>query len=325
MHTQGQFIDFLQKVFGEGTLSNQGNNISVVCPICQAKKQIDYRKRKLVIRTDNCLLHCWVCNYKAKNLLDILTRYGKEHIDEYVKNFLQSEQLDFENKNTIVEESKIVLPNDFELLATADRNNPNVKKYIKYLKFRGLGKVNLDKDLWYWKFGFSSEENYINRIIMPSFDEEGNLNYFTARTINPKIKPKYVNPPVKREEIIFNEININWKKPLVIVEGPFDLVKCTDNSTCLLGSDLNHNYKLFHKIVRNKTPIILALDPDAIKKQDKIAKDLFSWDIPIQTITIPQKYSDVGEMTEEEFISQIKSATIFNIETSLRSKIARII
>jgi len=30
-------------------------------------------------------------------------------------------------------------------------------------------------------------------------------------------------------------------------------------------------------------------------------------------------------MTEEEFISQIKSATIFNIETSLRSKIARII
>ena len=57
---------------------------------------------------------------------------------------------------------------------------------------------------------------------MPSFDEEGNLNYFTARAINPKIKPKYVNPPVKREEIIFNEMSVLERKK--IQNNNFDIL-----------------------------------------------------------------------------------------------------
>ena len=59
------------------------------------------------------------------------------------------------------------------------------------------------------------------RVIIPSFDSEGFLNYFTARAIDESTR-KYVNPKVKRTDIIFNELNVDWKKELVIVEGPFD-------------------------------------------------------------------------------------------------------
>ena len=30
----------------------------------------------------------------------------------------------------------------------------------------------------------------------------------------------------------FNELNINWNKPLTLVEGPLDLIKTNDTSTC---------------------------------------------------------------------------------------------
>lgn len=60
MYTRGQAIDFIEKVFGQGSLSNHGANISVTCPMCLQKKGISHNKRKLVIRTDNFLLHCWV-------------------------------------------------------------------------------------------------------------------------------------------------------------------------------------------------------------------------------------------------------------------------
>ena len=41
---------------------------------------------------------------------------------------------------------------------------------------------------------------------------------------------------------------------MTLVEGPFDMVKCDDNATCLLGSHLPVNSLLFQKLIQNKTP-----------------------------------------------------------------------
>lgn len=326
MHTRGQVIEFIEKVFGNGIQSNQGLNVSVVCPICKKSKDSTYEKKKLVIRTDNFLTHCWICGYKSKNILELIQKFKKEYIEEYIKNFVNSEELFLDVKENIDEQYILKLPNDFELLATADRQDPLVKKYIVYLKSRGICSSDLEKNLWYWRFGFSrSDSRYKDRIIFPSFDRDGNLNYFTARSINKFIKPKYVNPPINRNSIIFNEIVINWKKPLVLVEGPFDLIKCNQNATCILGSEINIDYKLFQNIIKYNTPVILALDPDAKAKQDKIAKELYSWNIDIKILDIPEKYSDVGEMDSDMFISILGNAIPFSIEYSLKSKIARII
>jgi DNA primase len=160
---------------------------------------------------------------------------------------------------------------------------------------------------------------------MPSFDMSGELNYYTCRAIY-KTRPKYINPGVHREDIIFNEMNINWKEPLILVEGPLDLIKCGDrNATCLLGSDLTSDYKLFLLLAKNKTPVTLALDPDAKQKTLRIAEFLSEYDIPVKILDIPEPYQDVGELTKEEFSSILSSAIVYTKDYLLRAKISNIL
>ena len=328
MKTQADFIEFISRAFGEYQFSK--NNINVVCPICKKTKDDSYSKKKLAIKINDSkshLVHCWVCGYKSNNLIHLLKIYKtREYLEIYLNNFLSSEDNNNINTNlllslddpeeeqfsSVTEELK--LPDDFQLLAPIFQNetNPNwiAKRCFAYLKERGL--LNL-RDLWYWKFGIStSEENkhLWNRVIIPSFDSNGDLNYWTARTIRKNQVPKYENPGVDRTDVIFNEVNIDWNKELFLVEGPFDLCKCPENATCVLGSELNMKYKLFQKIVENNTPVILAFDPDAINKRAKVAKLFNEYSISVRIVNIPEEFEDVGAMSKNQFIDIFNKHTI---------------
>jgi DNA primase len=328
MYTRGQGIDFITKVFGEGSLSNQGANISVVCPICVQKKGSFHTKRKLVIRTDNFLLHCWSCGYKSRNLVDLIRRFHSSYFTEYLNRFVGVQQLKF--KTDIPTEIEFRLPNGFHLLAVEEFDQKLELAYrsaLNYIAERFNTTVDkLDRSLlWYWKFGISLEDKgFINRVIMPSFTSDGELNYFTGRSyIN--ATPKYMNPQVQREDVIFNELNLNWNEPITIVEGPFDLIKCNLNATCLLGSEFTTDYKLFLMLVKHKTPVILALDPDAKDKALKIADLLTEYDVPVSILDIPKPYKDVGELSQSEFNSLIDTAIPFSRDYLLRAKISKIL
>jgi hypothetical protein len=319
-----QFFPFVQKVFGSGKSSASGQDISIVCPFCKAKKNETYSKRKLVIRIDG-LTHCWVCNYKSKNLIHLLkSTDNSRFLKEYVESFVDKNQIYQKDDDSSQEEqvSNIELPESFELLATADDSSSHVRALKKYLKTR-LG--DFDRDLWYWKLGYTSfdEKEYRNRIVMPSFDCNGNLNYFTARHVK-GYNPKYKNPSgIKREDVVFNEINIDWTQELTLVEGPFDLVKCNDNATCVLGSSLTKEYLLFQKIVENKTPILLAFDPDALTKSLTLAKLFAEYDIQTRILEIPNSYKakDVGDLTKKQFNELSQYARLYTRSLDLRSRL----
>ena len=53
-------------------------------------------------------------------------------------------------------------------------------------------------------------------IIIPTYDKDGRLNYFTARSFEKNSYIKYKNPPVSRN-IIPNEHLINWRLPIIIM------------------------------------------------------------------------------------------------------------
>jgi hypothetical protein len=322
MHkTQADFIDFISKSFGEYQFSK--NNINIVCPICKKTKDDSYSKKKLAIKIDDLkshLVHCWVCGYKSNNLIHLLKTYkSKEHLEVYLKDFFNSGLIlsldDPEEEQFFsTEESELKLPDDFQLLAPMFQNNSNnhwiVNRAFTYLKTRDL--LNL-RDLWYWKFGISTSETnkeLWNRIIIPSFDSDGKLNYWTSRTVQKNYFPKYHNPWVDRRDIVFNEINIDWKKELFLVEGPFDLCKCPENATCVLGSELNVKYKLFQKIVENNTPIILAFDPDAVNKRARVAKLFNEYSISVRVVNIPTEFEDVGAMSKNQFIDIFNNHTL---------------
>jgi len=102
--------------------------------------------------------------------------------------------------------------------------------------------------------------DFAYRIIVPSFNTEGTLNYFVARAWVPN-KMKYKNPTVPKDEIIFNEGLIDWFEDVYLVEGAFDGF-FLNNSIVMLGKKMSALLfeTLYEKALRN---IIICVDGDA--------------------------------------------------------------
>jgi transcription elongation factor Elf1 len=338
MYTQGQFIAFIQKVFGSCKLSGTGAklNANVVCPSCKATKGSSYSKQKLAIKIDDHYAKCWVCDYKSKSLYPLLKKYFNSYVKEYNDNFgnkaefIDNVETEGSEENGEEEETKeeendgiIKVPTGFVLLAEEFHNRSaplHVRRAKQYLLNRGIEY----KDFWYHKYGSTnSVEEYKDRVIIPSHDVSGSINYITARAIDKYTRPKYVNIDIDRTTVIFNEINIDWSNELMIVEGPLDLVKCPSNTTCLLGSSLTKQYALCNKIMQNQTPVLLALDPDATSKSHRIAKLLMSNGINIRVIQYGSIIKDIGSMTKEEVLLLINAAKPYNLhEDYLRYRLS---
>lgn len=321
--TTGQFLEFIIKCFNvEPILSGTGfmQHAAVVCPFCASKSpDSNFNKKKLAIRLNDHLVKCWVCAYTSSNLYDIIRRSKPEHLEEYKTKFkidsvqftrepelnlshiLESNLLGTTSGISIKKTEKLELPSSFILIA------PNLGKGIReveeawiYLQRRNVS----FQELWYWKMGVLKKTRelipeylgYYDRIIIPSFNSNGDLNYFNARAFTKKYNRKYTNPKIPRENIVFNECNIDWSKEVTLVEGVFDLIKCNTNATCLLGSSLESNHLIFKRIVEKETPVLLALDSDMKDKTYKIAKMLVEYGIKVRVFQLPSGVHDVGEL-----------------------------
>ena len=132
---------------------------------------------------------------------------------------------------------------------------------------------------------------------------------------------KYKNPPASKH-IVFNELMVNLKEPIVLVEGVFDAIKA-HNSIPLLGSTLSSGSKLFKAILTHSKRIYVALDQDAEKKALNIINSLILHGIKVYKIDTSE-YEDVGEMTKEEFEKRKDASTLFDSNSLLIQKISQI-
>jgi DNA primase len=313
-------ISLLTRSFGSIEICRDDTNVTALCPICAKQGS---SKKKLSIRLDDGRYHCWVCGSKGRSVVQLIKKFHPSFIEEAKKYFkIKGKGFDLFGEEEVEEktEERVEVPEGFKLLGTlVDSKNPDIRAALQYCYTRGLRM----RDLWYYKLGVSSEARFARRVIVPSFDEAGVINFYSARSIDKVRRMKYLNASIQKTKIIFNEINIDWSKELSLVEGPFDLMKCDENSTCLLGSQLSRESKLFRQIVRFQTPIVLALDPDAIQKTHKIAAELSSFGVSVKLADIPEG-KDVGDMTHEEFTEIRKHAKEWNSDFRLYTMIASI-
>lgn len=309
-------IRFIESVFGASKLSRDNLNIDVWCPICAP---FDKSKKKLVIRTDDDRNHCWTCGWRAHTLSPLLKKFAdREKIIEYRDNFAPIAQ--FANLSTISHElqQQLTLPQDFRLLVMTS-SQPESQDAIQYLKTRNIS----ERDMWKFKLGISDEYRWRRRIIAPSFDSEGKLNYFIARALDTHRRPKYDNPDYDKTRIIFNELHINWSRRLTICEGIFDLFKCGDNAVPLMGSDLNEQSVLFNTIITNETSIALALDADMWNtKTLRMAKKLSEYKVDVKIVDT-RPFVDPGNTTKTIFKEAYKLAKQFNWESTFKTKLAK--
>lgn len=313
-------MSFLKLMFGPGDVSRDLSNITVRCPNTTCSSRLA-GKRKFSIRIDTDQSQCWVCGLKTHDsLIPVLRRFfDAEIVKEYVSKY-QSKSSTYDQGEAGGKKEHILdFPNDFRpLVLDANTSKPDIKWIRRYLTARGL----TDRDMWYFKLGTSQLAKFRRRVIVPSFDSEGFVNFYSARVTDTTSRgSKYIVPDTERVSVIFNEVNIDWKSELTIVEGPFDLFKCDDNATCLQGSGLSEDYLLFWKIVQNKTPILLAMDADAKMKSHKIAKLLTSYDIGVRILDLEQ-FSDVGEMKKSDFVRLKCDAKEWSSKESMLTKIS---
>jgi len=306
---------FLQSVFGEGIRSV--DSFAVSCPRCCDAPERKHKK-KLSIKLTDGMHHCWICGLKGKTLQYTIKKYKSSRLSEYCRIF---EEDDYNSR--IASETEDIeparLPEEFIPIATTMPQDPDHIAVVRYLLKRNIHK----EDFYRYRLGTCLTGKFARRVVMPSFDSDGALNYYTARSIDSDGAKKYINSKVKRKDIIFNEINIRWKEPLVLVEGPFDLMKCNWNATAMLGSYLDESYLLFQKIVKNQTDVILAMDTDAIEKRIKIAQKLKSYGINVKYLNLG-KFNDVGEMSRSDFKNALTLAIEWSSISVLSSKISKI-
>ena len=157
-------------------------------------------------------------------------------------------------------------------------------------------------------------------MVIPSFGTTGNANYFVGRAYNGNWI-KYLSPPVPKD-IIFNELYLDWDDDLTIVEGVFDAI-VAGNAIPILGSSISDRSRVFRKIVEYDTPVFLALDADAEKKTLFLTKQLLEYGVQLYKIDI-EPYSDVGEMTKDEFKERKKRAKLIDREAYLSRSIGLI-
>jgi hypothetical protein len=301
------------------SLSKDGVNASIWCPFC---KHPNKNKLKLAIHLEKNLYHCWICSKKGSNVPYVISRLNRsksETSSHYFQRSSRKKSL-FEDEEDIEEIEIVQTPKGFKLLANAfSATDPDVRDVFKYALKRGVTKHKI----WFLRLGYSLDQDFRRSLILPSLDCNGEINFYTSRKIDkPGNSPfKYKNADVKKKNIIFNEINIDWNRPLTIVEGPLDLLKTNDNATCLLGSSLTPDMKLFSKIVENKTNINLALDSDVYYKSIQIADVLYSYNINVNILDT-RSADDVGDMSHAQFMEALNEANLYKKEDTLLSKIA---
>jgi DNA primase len=272
------------------------------CPAC------DHYKHKLAVNLDKSAFHCWVCDYRGRNIRRLIRRFGS---------YLQLQKWDAISDRTDLErfadlfmepvrgedKAKVELPEEFRSLCS--ESIPATGLYaLRYLEKRGLTKADILK----WKIGYCFSGEYRNRVIIPSFDDEGDCNYFIARSYAGD-SYKYKNPRASKD-IVFNDLFVNWSDDLILTEGVFDAI-VAGNAIPILGSTLRSDAELIRKIVINDTPVYMALDPDARKKENRIIKMLLEYDIELYKVDV-SGYEDVGVMPSEVFQERKNNAVFID-------------
>jgi len=286
----------------------RGNELAFYCPFCH------HHKQKLQVNTETQKWHCWTCNSGGKKLTSLLRKLD---VDKKAISIIREIYGD-SNYNPKTEDSDakvfISLPKEYISLATEPKGfNPEYKHAMHYLTQRGIGMAEIVK----YNIGYCKDGLYARRVIIPSYNSDGSLNYFISRSYYAEEKMKYKNPPISKN-IICLDSQINWKEPIILCEGVFDAITIRRNAVPLLGKFPSKN--LVEKIFMNGvTDIVISLDNDAINEALKVSDYFRKQGINVKLMMLKDK--DAAEMGYEGFYNELNGTKEFSIEELLLSKI----
>ena len=292
-----------------GSYSNlRGNELAFYCPFC------NHHKQKLQVNTETQKWHCWTCNSGGKKLTSLLKRLDVDRKTiSIIREIYGDSNYNLQNED---EGTKVFiqLPKEFISLVEEPKGfNPEYKHAIHYLNERGI----TQKEIIKYNIGYCKEGLYSRRVIIPSYNCDGQLNYFVSRSYYPEEKMKYKNPPISKN-VICLESQVNWNEPIILCEGVFDAITIKRNAIPLLGKFPSK--LLVEKIfMSGVSDIIISLDNDAINEALKAAEYFRKQGINVKMMYMKDK--DASEIGYDKFYEELKKTKEFSSEELLLNKI----
>ena len=287
-------VNLVNSVLGAGKRTARGNQ-AYTCPFChhhKPKLEVNFTENK----QGNNPWQCWVCGKRGKTIKSL---FKQVQVDATYFQELGKLVKNVSNEDTKIIHNILELPKEFKTFI--HNKDLTARHALAYLKKRNIS----NQDILKYNIGYCDSGPYNNMIVVPSYDNNGKLNYFTARSFEKDPFTKYRNPETSRDIIPF-ELFINWDLPIILCEGPFDAIAIKRNAIPLFGKNIQSN--LMKKIVTSKVQkIYIALDTDAVKQALGFCEQLL--DIGKEVYLVEMQGKDPSEMGFENFTKLVQTVS----------------
>jgi hypothetical protein len=302
---QTKLIQLCETLLGASKKQSKGEYL-FFCPAC------NHYKKKLIVKLDNSYKsfgawHCWICqdydNTKGKNLWSLFKRFKASQLQMDELSGILGEHR-YTPKPDEEPKKFLSLPIDYLPMwgYSGSPEDLDFRRAVVYLNKRKIGWGDIIK----YQIGFCKKGEFKNRIIVPSFDEDNKLNFFSARSYYEDSYLKYKNPEASKDIVGFENM-INWNLPIVLVEGVFDAIAIRRNAIPLFGKTIMEN--LYNKIITYRPPkIYISLDQDAKKNIAVIVENLLKEGLETHIVELGAK--DPAEIGFQGMTRVIKHQTI---------------
>ena len=270
-----------------------------------------HHKPKLQVNIVTGKWHCWVSNAGGHNLFQLFKKLNAIN-DQFteLRGMVDEISYGYESKE-VRKERKVELPKEF-LSLVYKHPSPVYKNAMYYLSKREI----TYEDILKYNIGYCDQGLYTNRIIIPSYSEDGKLNFFVGRDIF-ESKMKYRNSPTPKDVVGF-ELFINWDEPIVLCEGPFDAIAIKRNAIPLFGKTILSKLKL--KIIEKKIKFIyISLDTDAIGDSMKMVENFMNHNIDVYFVRLTEK--DPSDLGFEKVTELLKETDKMKFSDLMRMKL----
>lgn len=314
--------------------------IAMVCPFC------DTKKKKLYISPEGRFI-CFVCSTKGNSAFSFVSQYygcsfaeardilrdqglaeNQQTVEPTGHFDLLYELVQLKQKTKTTEKTIPKFPSNAKLLID-NFNNPEAYPYLNYLYRRGITLYQIKqfkiRYLVQSKIKRVDKPNLVitHSIVFYTYNQHNQPVYWSTRSIDPHPYIKSINAiaeenEISRKDIVYNMGQISSKSKMVICEGIFNAITCTNETytgIATLGKAITDNQiRLMVKL--NPQAYYIFLDNDAKSQELKLAKRLFDEGIDYSRIYLVknpygnQDANDLGMTKVKQLLDQAKPITL---------------
>ncbi len=281
-------LELLEIVLGKSSIKKNGQEAVFFCPFC------NHYKPKLSVNLETGSWHCWVCPNAGNKVTSLLKKINRGD------KIAEARKITHDVVHTKVEpnQNDLILPSEFCSL-TEKSTLPEYKHALRYASERNITNYDVMK----YNLGYCSSGRYKDRIIIPSYDDSGKLNFFIGRSYYKDVYMPYLSPDVSKDIIGFDAF-INWAEPIVVTEGPMDAIAIRRNAIPLFGKIISPALKI--KIIQQKVKdLYIVLDKDAIMKALDYCEEFLGYNMNVYLVEMMDK--DPSKLGFVETWKQIES------------------